>query len=42
MWAINTTFHMTLKASPAELAFSRDMILPTSFAANWYAINNRK
>jgi hypothetical protein len=42
MWAINTTFHMTLKASPAQLAFSRDMILPTSFAANWYAINSRK
>jgi hypothetical protein len=33
---------MTLKASPAQLAFSRDMILPTSFAANWYAINSRK
>jgi hypothetical protein len=42
MWAINTTFHMTLKASPAQLAFSHDMILPTSFAANWYAINTRK
>jgi hypothetical protein len=42
MWAINTTFDTTLKASPAQLAFSRDMILPTSFAANWYAINNRK
>jgi transposase InsO family protein len=42
MWAINTTFHTTLKASPAQLAFSRDMILPTSFAANWYAINNCK
>jgi transposase InsO family protein len=42
MWAINTTFHTTLKASPAQLAFNRDMILPTSFAANWYAINNHK
>jgi hypothetical protein len=42
MWAINKTFHMTLKASPAQLAFNRDMILPTSFPANWYAINNRK
>jgi hypothetical protein len=42
MWAINTTFHITLKASPAQLAFSPDMILPTSFAANWYAINSRK
>jgi hypothetical protein len=42
MWAINTTFHTTLKASPAQLAFSRNMILPTSFAANWYAINSRE
>jgi hypothetical protein len=42
MWAINTTFHTTLKASPAQLAFSRNMILPTSFAANWYTINNHK
>jgi hypothetical protein len=42
MWAINTTFHTTLKASQAQLAFSRDMILPTSFTANWYAINSRK
>jgi transposase InsO family protein len=42
MWAINTIFHKTLKASPAQLAFNRNMILPTSFAANWYAINSRK
>jgi hypothetical protein len=42
MWAINTTFHTALKASPDQLAFSHDMILPTSFAANWYAINSRK
>jgi hypothetical protein len=42
MWAMNTTFHTTLKASPAQLAFSRDMILPTSFTAHWYAINSRK
>jgi hypothetical protein len=34
MWAINTTFHTTIKASPAQLAFNNDMILPTSFAAN--------
>jgi hypothetical protein len=33
---------MTLKASPAQLAFSRNMILPTSFAANWYTINSHK
>jgi hypothetical protein len=42
LWAINTAFHTTLKASTAQLAFSRNMILPTSFATNWYAINSRK
>jgi hypothetical protein len=42
MWAINTTFHTTLKASPAQLAFNCNMILPTSFATNWDAINNHK
>jgi hypothetical protein len=42
MWAINTTSHTTLKASPAQLAFNCDMILPTSFATNWYAINSPK
>jgi hypothetical protein len=42
MWAINTTFHTMLKASSAQLAFNRYMILPTSFAANWYTINSRK
>jgi hypothetical protein len=42
MWAINTTFHTTLKASPAQLAFNCDMIIPTSFTANWYAINSHK
>ncbi len=42
MWAINTTFHTTLKVNTAQLAFNHDMILPTSFAANWYAINSCK
>jgi transposase InsO family protein len=40
MWAINTTSHTTLKASPAQLSFNCDMIIPTSFTTNWYAINS--
>jgi hypothetical protein len=31
-----------LSVTPAQLAFNHDMILPTSFATNWYAINTRK
>jgi hypothetical protein len=42
MWAINTTFHTTLKASPAQLAFNCDMILPSSLTTNWYAKPNHK
>jgi hypothetical protein len=42
MWAFNTTSHTTLKASPAQLAFNCGMILSTSFAINWYAINSGK
>jgi adenosyl cobinamide kinase/adenosyl cobinamide phosphate guanylyltransferase len=37
-WAINTTYHTTLKASPAQLVFGRDMILQTIYLANWAAI----
>jgi hypothetical protein len=35
VWAINSTYHTTLQASPAQLAFGRDMILPTAYIPNW-------
>lgn len=34
-WAMNSTYHTTLQATPVQLAFQRDMILPTSFVAHW-------
>lgn len=34
-WALRATVHATLQASPAQLVFGRDMILPLSFQANW-------
>jgi transposase InsO family protein len=34
-WAMNSTYHTTLQATPGQLAFQRDMILPTTFLANW-------
>jgi len=40
-WEINTTFHTTLKALPAQLVFSQDMIMPTTYLANWAAIQHR-
>jgi transposase InsO family protein len=41
-WAVNTTYHTTLQASPAQLVFGRDMIMPTTYLANWAAIQARK
>lgn len=41
-WAIRATYHTTLQASPAQLIFGRDMILNTTFRANWEAIRQRK
>jgi hypothetical protein len=32
------TFHTTLKATPSQLVFGRDLILHASFTANWSAI----
>jgi Integrase core domain len=36
--AICGTFHTTLKATPCQLVFGRDLILDSSFTANWLAI----
>ena len=37
-FAIRGTFHTTLKATPCQLVFGRDLILDASFTANWSAI----
>jgi transposase InsO family protein len=41
-FAIRSTYHTTLGATPAQLVFGRDMILPIQFKANWAAINERR
>ena len=41
-WAINSTYHTTLQATPGQLAFQRDMIMPTTYLANWAAIQHRR
>ena len=41
-WAVNTTYHSMLQASPAQFVFGRDMIMPTTYLANWAAIQARK
>lgn len=41
-WAIRSTYHTTLQATPGQLVFQRDMLLPIKFKANWARINERK
>jgi hypothetical protein len=37
-YAIRSTFHTTLKATPGKIVFGRDMVLPIKFIADWGAI----
>jgi hypothetical protein len=37
-FAIRSTHHTTLGASPAQLVFNRDMFLPVQFVADWTRI----
>ena len=41
-FAIRATYHTTLQATPAQLVFGRDMILPISIKADWDRIKQRK
>ena len=41
-YAIRSTYHTTLKASPGQLVFGQDMILPINFKAQWGLIAQRK
>jgi transposase InsO family protein len=42
MFAIRSTVHTTLLASPAQLVFGRDAILNIKFDANWRLIKEQK
>jgi hypothetical protein len=41
-YAIHSTFHNTLKATPGQLAFGRDMVLPIKFMSDWGAIEQQR
>ena len=41
-FAIRSTYHTTLGATPAQLVFGRDMILPIRYKADWEAISARR
>jgi hypothetical protein len=40
-YAICSTFHTTLEATPGQLVFGRGMVLPTKFMADWGAIEQQ-
>ena len=41
-FAIRSTYHTTLQATPAELVYGRDMIFEREHSANWDKIRRRK
>ena len=41
-WAIRSSYHTTLQATPCELVFGRDMIHNILCKANWNRIQKRK
>jgi transposase InsO family protein len=41
-FAIRSTYHTTLRATPAQLVFGRDMLLPIKFKADWAAIKAKR
>ena len=42
-WAIRSTVHTTLKASPTQVVFGRDMLFDLTFIVHWKdLLDNRK
>ncbi len=39
-WAIHSTYHTVLKASPGAVIFGRNMLLDIPFIANWNKIGD--
>jgi hypothetical protein len=40
-YAIRSIFHTTLKATPGQLVFGRDMVLPIKFMADWGGVEQQ-
>jgi hypothetical protein len=41
-WAIRSTYHTTLQATPCQLVFDRDMIHNIAFRSNWDQIQKKR
>ena len=42
IYALRSTYHTTLQASPTQLVFGRDMVLQIRYEADWHAITLQK
>ena len=42
MFGVRATYHTTLEATPTQLVFGRDAILPIQHQADWKYIQNKK
>ena len=42
MFGVRATYHTTLEATPSQLVFGRDAILPIQHQANWKYIQDKK
>jgi hypothetical protein len=42
VYAVRSTFHNTLKATPGQLVFGRDMVLSKTFMAYWGTIEQQR
>ena len=41
-WAIRSTYHTTLEATPGQLVYARDMLLPVQYRINWANVCTKK
>ena len=41
-WGLRSTYHSALKGSPVQVVFGRDMIVNSTYLANWKFIKQRK
>ena len=42
MFGVRATYHTTLEATPSQLVFGRDAILPIQYQPDWNRIQNNK
>jgi hypothetical protein len=41
-WSLRSTHHTAIQASPGQLVFGRDMIINTTYIANWRQIRQKQ